>query len=407
MKLDPEALGRRFGEIRIAWLLGGWLAITLGIALNRGVALLWGMAWLLAAALIVAWIFPFLQLRGVRVRRSLPAVATAGDAVELRYELDGGTLPRYGLELHDRLGDDATPVLAAFVARTRGSDTLRLRWTPEVRGRRVFDAVVLQSRFPLGAAASRRTLACAPHALVVYPQAVALRRLPLEAGSAADVEHDATHARRGRDEYAGARPYHPGDEPRSVHWRSTARSGALVVREFDRTAQRQLWIVLELALGEHRGAGRHGTFEMMFRIAHSALRRAHAEGVATGLVYRTRGRVETIAAARDRATFAQIRDALALVEGDEGAPLGSWLARERQGLPRGGTWLLFAGDDTQRRALGACCRERAGVPLVVQFERASFAARADEEARVPSGARFTEHAWVASAFRGMDLTELF
>lgn len=407
MKLDPEALGRRLGDLRVAWLLAAWLAVTVLIALNRGVALLWGMAWLLAAALIVAWAFPHFQLRGVTVRRRLPAVATAGEAIEIRYELDTGWLPRYGLELRDRLGDDTEHVLAAFVERARGRDALRLRWAPPVRGRRVFDAVVLESRFPLGVAASRRTLACERQEIVIYPQAVALRRLPIEQGSDTSVEHDAARERRGRDEYAGSRPYVSGDEPRTVHWRSTARSGALVVREFERTAQRQLWIFLELALGEHRLPGRDGTFEMMFRIAHSALLRAQAEGIATGLVYRTQGRIDVVSAARERATLTRIRDALALVEGDDGAPLGTWLARERQRLPRGGTWLLFAGDDAQRRGVSARCRERGAVPIVVQFDRASFGARAASASRTPGGAHFTERAWVAHAFRGMDLTELF
>jgi uncharacterized protein (DUF58 family) len=365
------------------------------------------MAWLLAAALIVAWLFPHLQVRGVTVRRVLPDVATAGEALEIQYEIDSGWWPRYGLELHDRLGDANDAVLAAFVERTRGRDALRLQWVPPVRGRRVFESIVLESRFPLGVAASRRTLACARQQVLVYPQAVNLRRLPVEHGSQTNVEHDAARERHGRDEYVGTRPYQPGDEARSVHWRGTARSNALVVREFDRTAERQLWIFLELALGEHRLPGRDGTFEMMFRIAHSALKRAQVEGVACGLVYRTRGHVDVIHAARDRATVARIREAFALVDGDDAAPLGVWLARERQRLPRGGTWLLFAGDDTQRRALTARCRERGAVPLIVQFDRAGFSARDAQPTLAAPGARFTEHAWIAAASRGMDLTELF
>ena len=407
MKLDPEALGRRFGDIRIGWLLCGWLAVTVALALNRGIGLLWGMAWLLAAALIVAWLFPRWQVRGIGVRRDAPAQAIAGEPIEIRYELDAGAWPRYGLELHDRLGDDTAPVLAAYIERARGCESLRLRWTPAVRGRRVLDAVGVQSRFPLGVGAGRRALACARHEIVVYPQVVPLRRLPIEHGHDANVEHDSARERRGRDEYVGARPYQPGDEPRTVHWRGTARSNTLVVREFDRTAQPQLWLLLELAHGEHRLPGRDGTFEMMFRIAHSALQRAQADGIATGLVYRTQGQVEVVPAARDRATTARIREALALVEGDAGAPLGAWLARERQRLPRGGTWLLFAGDDAQRRNVSARSRECGAVPLVVQFDRASFGARASTSARPAQGVRCVDGAWVAPAFRGMDLTELF
>lgn len=407
VRFNPEALGRRFGDIRIGWLLAGWLAVTLLIALNRGIGLLWGMTWLLAAALIVAWLFPRWQIRGVRVSRSMPAVATAGEPLEIRYEIDTGTWPRYGLELRDRLGSGNAPVLGAFVERVRGRDTLRLRWSPPVRGRRVFDAIEIESRFPLGVAVCRRTLACAPHELIVYPQAVALRRLPIEQGSDVSVEHDTARERGGRDEYLGSRPYRAGDEPRNVHWRSSARNNTLVVREFDRTAQRQFWIFLELALGEHRLPGPDGTFEMMFRIAHSALQRAQSEGLQTGLVYRSRGRVEVVGAARDRATVARIRDALARVEGDDGVPLEVWLARERQRLPRGGTWLLFGGDDAQRRALSARARDCGAMPLVVQFERASFGTRAAAAPRRAPGAHFSDGAWAAPAFRGMDLAELF
>jgi uncharacterized protein (DUF58 family) len=404
--LEPEALGRRFGNIRVAWLLGGWLAVTLVIALNRGIALLWGMTWLLAAALIVGWIFPHVQLRGVRVRRHVPAMATVGEAIGLDYEIQSGARPRYALELLDRLGDDVEPVLAAFVARTRGHDVLRLRWTPALRGRRVLDAVTLQCRFPLAVATSRRTLACERQEIVVYPRIVPLRRLPADNGGHSVAEHDVTRERRGRDEYAGVRPYHAGDEPRAVHWRASARGAGLVVREFDRSADRQLWIFPELALGEHRLPGRDGTFEMMFCIAHSVLHRAQAEGIAIGLVCRMRGQLDMIAASRERAAVARIRDALALLDGDNGAALAIWMARERATLPRGGSWLLFAGDDTQRRALIAQCRARGATPVIVQFDRASFGKHAAAQPHT-HGARFSDGAWLASAWRGMDLSGLF
>jgi len=54
MNLDPAALGRRFGELRMSWLLAIWLAATTAIALNRGISLLWGMVWLLVAAMVVS-----------------------------------------------------------------------------------------------------------------------------------------------------------------------------------------------------------------------------------------------------------------------------------------------------------------------------------------------------------------
>ena len=410
MNLDPAALGRRLGDVRPWWLLGAWLLATLAIAMNRGVSLLWGMAWLLVAALTVAWLLPRVQLRGIAARRSVPPEAIAGEPVEIRYALDSGYWPRYGLELVDRLGETSEPVLAAFVPRIRGQEDLRLSWTPSVRGRRAFDAIALRTGFPFGVAFRQRTIPAPSQETIVYPGAVALRRLPLEGGSDAQVEHTEARTRGGRDDYLGSRPYRPGDEPRSVHWRATARSNELVVREYDRTLERQLWIFLELALGEHRLAGRDGTFEMMFRIAHSALLRAQADGVATGLVYREHGRLAQVPAALDRGSFTRIRDALALVDGDAGLPLADWMARERQHLPRGGTWLMFAGDAASRRTLAERCRACQAVPLVVEFERDTFRAgghTAPTATGPARGARYADGAWVAPAHRGMDLSGLF
>jgi len=45
------------------------------------------------------------------------------------------------------------------------------------------------------------------------------------------------------DEMRGTRPYVAGDDLRSVHWKSTARLGRLVVREFDRLARPQCLVL--------------------------------------------------------------------------------------------------------------------------------------------------------------------
>ncbi|WP_235610444.1 DUF58 domain-containing protein [Deinococcus aerius] len=44
----------------------------------------------------------------------------------------------------------------------------------------------------------------------------------------------------------GARPYLPGDPPGRVHWRLSARTGALTVRELDRTAASSVTVFLDL-----------------------------------------------------------------------------------------------------------------------------------------------------------------
>jgi hypothetical protein len=43
----------------------------------------------------------------------------------------------------------------------------------------------------------------------------------------------------------------------------------------------------------------------------------------------------------------------------------------------------------------------------VQFDRATFGKHAAVEPRASHGARFADDAWLAPAWRGMDLTQLF
>jgi uncharacterized protein (DUF58 family) len=47
-------------------------------------------------------------------------------------------------------------------------------------------------------------------------------------------------------EFFGLRTYRPGDSPRLIHWRSSARLGELMVKQFQRTETREFVILLDL-----------------------------------------------------------------------------------------------------------------------------------------------------------------
>ena len=49
-------------------------------------------------------------------------------------------------------------------------------------------------------------------------------------------------ARSGQDEFAGLRSYQRGDTPRSIHWKSLPKSGALMVKQFAETLDQELWL---------------------------------------------------------------------------------------------------------------------------------------------------------------------
>jgi uncharacterized protein (DUF58 family) len=79
--------------------------------------------------------------------------------------------------------------------------------------------------------------------LTVVPRTVAIRRSALPALQPGDSE--VASRRRGDQHFFALRDYVLGDEPRTVHWRSSARAGKLVVRQQVAPAQNNTLIVLD------------------------------------------------------------------------------------------------------------------------------------------------------------------
>jgi hypothetical protein len=134
------------------------------------------------------------------------------------------------------------------------------------RGLFTFSAIPIHSKGPFGLFHTRCTL-ITPSQLLIYPAYTALKRLRLfEKREMA--EYQSLHLGRGT-EIIGTREYRPGDSMRQVHWRSTARTGKIIVKEFTDDEQPAITVVLDLQLGSGVGQGKYSTFEVAIRMAAS------------------------------------------------------------------------------------------------------------------------------------------
>src|SRR5262249_27175192 len=113
------------------------------------------------------------------------------------------------------------------------------------RGRILFDQIALSTRFPFGLL-TKFVTASIPQTTVVYPTLGTVRERRWQVRRWADASIDGRPlAQRGDDEFDGLREYRAGDNPRRIHWRRSARTGFLVVREMSQLGTNQVWCIID------------------------------------------------------------------------------------------------------------------------------------------------------------------
>jgi len=86
--------------------------------------------------------------------------------------------------------------------------------------------------------------------VIVHPRTIAVPST--STGLVRDLEGQATNDLSPSDiAFHAVREYVPGDDPRTIHWRSTAKSGALMVRQFEDTRRSHLVVALGVARAEY------------------------------------------------------------------------------------------------------------------------------------------------------------
>ncbi len=114
------------------------------------------------------------------------------------------------------------------------------------RGRYHFGPLLVSTRFPLGLVRHSVTIDNT-QTLIVHPRIGnlthdwSLVERQVAGGGQAVRRRGPTEA-----EYYGMRDWRPGDNRRWIHWRSTARRGSLVVRQFEEHRNRDLALLVDL-----------------------------------------------------------------------------------------------------------------------------------------------------------------
>jgi uncharacterized protein (DUF58 family) len=232
-----------------------WLvatALLLGVGLYKSINLLA----LLGCLLLWAWVLNALLagrgLRRLRGQRWIARPLFAGTPATVTVELtNSGRRALPALRLADR---GAGHRLDWFVPSLAGGHTLRFSGTvtPAARGRYAWDGLQAVHGYPFGLVQRRGTLV-PPAEVIVWPRLGRLLRgrfrqhLP-PVGVARDrVRREARRHAAAHTEFHGLRAFRIGDSPRWIHWRTSARCGELMVREFEDVPTDDLIVVIDPA----------------------------------------------------------------------------------------------------------------------------------------------------------------
>ncbi|MDI9640009.1 DUF58 domain-containing protein [Kamptonema cortianum] len=139
----------------------------------------------------------------------------------------------------------------------------RYSFRPMRRGRFSWSQLTLRGTDALGLVTVSKVHQTEPVNLVVYPAPLPFpHEIPAGMGWGAS-DLDSGHSRGSGLEPRGVREYANGDPLRYVHWRSSARRGKLMVKEFETGSGVSLNLVLQRTRGSEVGNDATSTFETM------------------------------------------------------------------------------------------------------------------------------------------------
>jgi uncharacterized protein (DUF58 family) len=236
-----------------------------------------------------------------------------GDDVRIELEVRAtSTVQPPTLVAHERPGRlSERRIELDRVARGRYVAGYELERVP--RGRYPFDAVRLTIEDPFSLARAE-TVQGEPQALVVYPRLVPLERLFSEGGAHAQEGRRLLLRRPAGFELHSVRDYVHGDSLRTVHWRSTARRGQLMVKELEDAPRDEVAVLLD---GDETAAAGE-SFDIAVRAAGSILLAHHRRGRRCVLAVNSAAR-ETQAVATE-ATWQRALEILAAAEPNARTP---------------------------------------------------------------------------------------
>ncbi|MEQ8822535.1 MAG: DUF58 domain-containing protein [Sumerlaeia bacterium] len=348
---------RRYISIPMEGIIFVIVTLLIGLAaMNTSAQLLFLVFSMMCSFWILSALLATTTMRGLRVWRKSPRLAVAGQPtrvllhVENRKRLAGS----WSLRVNDRLATGET-IGAAFFPHVprRGDATQSYECIFPRRGLQKFASLAVATRFPFGLI--ERTLFFRdPAEILVLPGAIVLDDRILRQAQTDLGDQEVNAKGHGAGLY-GLRRYRPGDPSRDIHWKVTARTGRLTLREYESEERRRGSVLFDNRLPHDANLDDREEFEKGLLLASSILGLLSEIGHEFELLTAT-GKVP---AGQGPGHLTRCRRALALLEPEsmsKPSPL-------QKGPENDSVWFWVGSEATRSQAPG-----RASVVRIEEYE---------------------------------------
>ncbi len=327
---------------REGWYFVVVLALILVRASMKDINLMLAFAGMMVGALYFNWFALALMFRRLSIRRRLPESVSAGDVATI--ELEGKCSRRamaiavedaFGLAGSDRKQDRGTA--AAIFPQINRSQAARADYRVRFgrRGRYEFGPLRAASRYPLRLV-SRMIQFTARDELIVLPRLGRLTNLWTQIRRGPEPGSRRVLQRQGLTEgdFYGMRDWRAGDSRRWIHWRTSARRGSLMVRQFEQPRSENLTLLIELWQPDAPESKHEEAVEMAVSFAATVIADVCRRGGCQLQVAIAESDVSTHGGGASRSLARDLLKQLALAEASSREQLAELT---RRGLERGGS----------------------------------------------------------------------
>ncbi|MBN2022949.1 MAG: DUF58 domain-containing protein [Pirellulales bacterium] len=332
----------------------GYFVVVFGVALAgamlKEVNLLFVLAgMILGPVAINAW-WVVRSLRRLAPRRRMPRSVCAGDLLVVQVEMENNRRRQssWAVVVEDQIRRAGEPTLRprVYFPHVRPGQTGETAYQGRLvrRGRYDVGPFRVSTRFPFGVVRYTVTLGTA-QTLLVCPRLGRLARgwLGRQREAFEGAQRRQARTSRVEGEFFGVRDWRDGDGKRAVHWRSSARRGGLVVRQFEQPHSRDVAVLVELwQPSPAPGPAERDAVELAVSFAATAVADVCRQGGAELLVGTTAAPAAPLAGPASAALVQEVMEHLALADAQPEDRLPALLAGALDEIANGTDIILIS-----------------------------------------------------------------